>query len=249
MSSALLTTLEARALANGLDLVGVVDAHRFDSGQRPEKRCSRLLPGCGTVVVLAYGGRGFWRAASSCGSGDPLRRHTENAVDELLQLVATAGLRVRAATPRCNTELSFCCLGEAAGFGTVSPVIHQLLHPDFGPWVSMRAALLIEGQPFGAIADASIAEKFQPCAGCPRPCIAACPAGVHDGVGESLHRICHGHRREGGCDGGCSVRRACPIGADLRCDSEEERHRHAEDLRVLSRRFGPWSSLFRFLRF
>jgi hypothetical protein len=131
--------------------------------------------------------------------------------------------------------------------GTVSPVIHRLLHPRYGPWVSVRAALLLRGQPFGPIADAAISATFQPCSTCARPCLQACPAQVHDGAGHSSFDRCHEPRAAGGCTDCCQVVRTCPIGSSERAPADVERARHGEEREQLQRRHGRglWSTLRR----
>lgn len=222
MPTALLTALEERARHRGFDLFGVVDTQRYDAAQPNEMRCSRELVGCGTAIVLGCGGATV---------------ADEDGPSDLLRMLADAGVRARLAPPLRST-IRFACLAEAAGFGTVSPVIHRLLHPRFGPRVSVCAVLLVAGQPFGSIADASIADRFQPCCGCPRPCVPACPARVHDGHGASdLHR-CYDERLHGSCTTDCRVVRSCPVGAAHEVSPDIERQRHQFDLHRLAVRHG-----------
>ncbi len=222
MPSVLLTDLEQRARGLGLDLFGVVDAARFDASQPHEGRCSRLLPDCGTAIVV--------------GRGVPTTIDLP-ALAQLEQFLRAAGLQVRAATPTYS-RLSFACLGEAAGLGIVSPVIHRLLHPRFGPWVTVQGVLLLSGRPFGPIADASIAASFHPCCKCERPCVAACPATVHDGHGNSDLGRCHDRRHRNGCGSSCSVVRSCPVGADVKVALAHEAERHRFESQLLARRYG-----------
>src|SRR5262245_1084579 len=60
MSSSLVADLASQAAAAGMNLFGLVDAESFDRGQSACGRAGRLLPGCGTIIVLASGGREFW---------------------------------------------------------------------------------------------------------------------------------------------------------------------------------------------
>jgi hypothetical protein len=233
MRTGLLDELAQRASARGFDLFGVVDSQRFDRAQPSEGRCARVLRNCGTAIVLG------------CGPGRP----DDAALPELQRMLAAEGLRALAADP-ARSAMSFACLGEAAGFGTVSPVIHRLLHPRYGAHVSVRAALLLRGQPFGAIPDASIAAHFQPCSACARPCLNACPADVHDGAGHSRFERCHQHRRDGGCAPGCQVVRACPVGSAERPTAEIQLERHREEQQRFERRHGTgvWNAMRRALR-
>lgn len=253
-SMSLLSSLRQSAARAGLNLFGVVDARRFDPCEPRERRCASQWPECGTVVVLGTGGRGFWHhnvAHGIAGTraaevGDELGVAAAHRVADAL---AAHSLPCRVVAPTCGT-LNFLRLGEAAGFGTVSPVSGMLLHPKFGPWLRVRAALLIDGYPFGPIADASITERFQPCCTCAKPCVTACPSGVHDGQGGTDRARCAGHRHAGGCVDGCSSRRACPIGAEHGDPLDAPLHAHCAGLPTVRRAFGlgVWRMVPRFLR-
>ena len=244
MCPALLADVQARAAAVGLNLFGVVDTERFDRSQPCEARCARVLPGSGTAIVLGSGGHDFWRQLLALHGArplrwrQPLRRHAVAAVQPLQTRLAEAGVPGRMVAPVTRTRINVARLAEAAGFGIVSPVVGVLLHPRFGPWVGVRAVLLFPGQPFGPVADTSIADSFQPCGACPRPCVSACPVGVHDGLGGSDFERCSSHRQQGGCTHGCNVRRACPVGAGERYQPEVELLEQQQETLHLERRYG-----------
>lgn len=243
MTLSLREDLEECAAAAGWNLSGAVDAERFDAGQPQETRCRHALRGCGTALVFAVGGDPERREGGPARDG----ARAEGVLAAMRRRVAAAGLRGRVLAAARSRRLNFARLAEAAGIGVVSPVIGALLHPRYGPWVALRAAVLLPGRPFGAIPDESLAEVFQPCAKCPRPCLEACPVGVHDGRGRSdLHR-CVDHWRQGGCRGGCDVLRACPVGAGERWAGAVELHVHGETMAGLHARWGrrPWRSLRR----
>jgi hypothetical protein len=251
MQSMLLVDLRRRAAQAGLNLFGVVDAERFDHCQPAERRLQRLHGGCGTALVLGSGGREFWTQfqAGAADPQQPIRDYSGSCLRELRALLASESLDARIVMPGIDRSVRFQQLGEAAGFGTISPVIGVLLHPDFGPWVSLHGALLVEGKPFGPVDDASVVDHFQPCCACPRPCVAACPAGAHDVRGPDMH-VCAQHRHAGNCSDGCSVRRACPIGAEHRYAPAEEVQRQAHRRQAMQRWFGlgAWRFVPRFLR-
>ncbi|HLQ38559.1 MAG TPA: hypothetical protein VK348_12200 [Planctomycetota bacterium] len=256
--SLLLKDLAFRAAATGLNLCGAADTARFDASQCPDWRAERLQQGCGTIVVLGSGGPTFWQQMvrqhgapkAPQPNYHPVQAFAVQGMRELITWLQAAGVTARLVQPEDACTLNFVQLGEAAGLGTVSPVIHLLLHPQFGPWVSLRGALLVVGKPFGEIADASLADSWQPCCGCPKPCVAACPAGVHDGAGGSDYHRCATHRHAGNCEVGCSVRRACPVGAEHRYPPDEEAHRHAYSLFAMRKWYGlgKWALVPRFLR-
>ncbi|MBL9076874.1 MAG: hypothetical protein JNL08_05190 [Planctomycetes bacterium] len=244
MHASLLSDVRRHAAAAGLNLFGLVDAERFDAASTPERRIRTLAPGCGSVVVVGSGGRELWQrfaelgCACSGASAEAVDGFALAAVRAIEAQLAAAAVGCRTVGAGCHARLPFARLGEAAGFGTVSPVTGLLLHPEFGPWVRVRAALLVAGQPFGPIHDASISDRFQPCCGCPRPCVAACPVGVHDGAGRSDLARCAEHRHGGNCASHCSSRSACPVGSAHRDGDGEHAHRHTHSLRTLQRWYG-----------
>lgn len=242
------------AAAAGLNLVGLVDARRFDRCQPCESRVAMLRPGCGTVVVLGTGGGAFWRVVEQVDGG-------RTPTGERIEALANAGVRQVAAelekrSVSCRVigahgaRLDLACLAEAAGFGIVSPVSGMLLHPQFGPWLSVRGVLLVDGHPFGEIPDASISEQFRPCCACDRPCLAACPPKVHELSGRAGLQKCAEHRYEGGCESACCSRAACPVGAEHGSGAGAMLHAHSATLTGLKRRFGfgMWRVMPAFLR-
>ncbi len=247
MQSSLLLQMRRRAQETDMNLVGAVPAPAFDATQPCGRRVGERLPGCGTVLLLGSGGKVFWQRFRAAQKGKPPRpsrfHHPINSysswvAQSLLDELQAQGCRGAAVYPDDRRSLNFTQLAEMAGFGTVSPVIGLLLHPDFGPWVSLRAALLLGGEPFGPVAERSLGGSFAPCDDCPKPCVHACPVGVHDGKGGTDLRTCANHRHNGNCEGGCDVRRACPVGAQHRYEAHEESFRHAYSLFRMRKYFG-----------
>lgn len=258
MESPLLAHLRGRAAQAGLNLCGLVDARAFDACQCPDWRASRLLPAVGTILVLGSGGREFWASMVQANGAPrppqpgyhPVQDFALGVLRELVATLAAAGAPACIVQPEDKATLNFVQLGEAAGFGTVSPVIHLLIHPRFGPWVSLRAALLVTGQPFGAVPDASLAGSWQPCCNCHRPCVSSCSVTVHSAEGHSDYARCAVHRHAGNCESGCNSRRACTIGKEYRYGPQEEAHRHAYSLFAMRKWYGlgAWRFVPRFLR-
>lgn len=239
-----LATLRLLANRNGLNLFGLVDAARFDRTRPPELRIGALLPACGSVLVLGTGGS---RPAFEFERQHPERARPMDARTSDLMVEASVrviryelgrlGVRARYVGPE-EARVPFGPLGEAAGFGVVSPVSGMLLHPEFGPWLRVRAALLLEGEPFGPVADAALPSSFKPCCGCDKPCVSACPPRAIAGDGGKDRRRCAEYRFTGGCEDGCRVRQACPMGAEHADLPEHPLHAHSVDKATLARRYG-----------
>lgn len=253
-----LAQLREQAQAFGMNLVAAVDREDFDACQPAGRRASERAPWCGQILVLAAGGTALWEqmSAAECRDPDAQRKprpglHPVDAWSrqgalELREVLARHGVRSEISSPDEKGALNFGQLGEAAGFGTISPIIGILLNPEFGPWVSLRAALLIEGHPFPTAQRST----FQPCTTCAKPCVHACPVQTLDGHGGFALERCAEHRLGGGCHDGCDVRRSCPVGAGHRYGAAEESFRHAYSLFSMRKYFGRglWRYVPRFLR-
>ena len=250
MASSLLQEARQRAEQAGLNLFGLVRAERFDACQPCDRRVQQLRAGCGTVVVLGTGGRQFWQrfqaqagrpgVAAETGESPAVTadRFARRLAHDLGHWLAAQGVTGSVVEPGPRTPVRFSCLGESAGLGVVSPVTGHLLHPEFGPWIALRALLLLDGEPFGPIGNASIAHRFQPCCGCSRPCVTACAPRVYDGNGHQDLLRCASHRNAGNCDTGCNTKIACPVGAEHRDGPDEHAHRHTQPLPQLRRMVG-----------
>lgn len=256
MPQKLLHALRAQAEGAGLNLFGVVDRARFDACEPKERRIGAVAPQCGTVVVLGSGGRWLsqqrerWRRETGQGLMTSVAEHVAAVVGSLVAELRRAGVAAAAVTFDGPCRVRGERLAEAAGLGVVSPVSGLLLHPDYGPWLRVRGAICCEGMPFGAIADASLADRFQPCNSCERPCVAACPAHGEAPTTVADAAQCADHRHRGGCADACASRIACPIGIDHRDCAGEDAHRHGADLETVRRwmGLGPWSLVPKSLR-
>ncbi|GGL51122.1 hypothetical protein [Wenxinia marina] len=108
----------------------------------------------------------------------------------------------------------------ASGCAVPSPVT-LLVHAARGLFVSFRCALA-----FPVAMDIPPAPP-RPCETCARPCETACPPRALTTAGYDV-AACHAwlDRPEGReCrEGGCLVRRACPVGAELRLPAQSAHH-------------------------
>lgn len=226
--------MELEALLAGAESVGLNIAiplgPRYDEAAGPGLRLADLAPWArGGVLLLSGGGRlfsSFTQERERFPGPDPLDRWTRAKVAELLAPLRAAGVRAEARHPFWNEPdpLPFQRIGAAAGL-TLAVPLGLTLHPAYGSWIAYRALVLLDRP----LADAPRA-PFDACAGCPAPCIPACPAGAVAASGWNASS-CMGHRRAtGACSDGCASRLACPVGA-------------AEEPGLVARRFHQAASL------
>ena len=218
---AFVTRLATSLAPHGLNLIGVADAVGYDAAVPARWTIGQHVPGVRSVLVIGNGGAALWEAfrrrldaePSFAGTRDPLDAFTRAVVTEAVTPFAT---ELQQAIPIVfpfdagPPALSFVHLAECAGLGR-SSLLGILVHPEFGPWIALRAALLL---PFPCEA-ARPADGFEACATCvERPCITACPGAAVGAGGWDVPR-CADHRLSGagdGCDAGCHARIACVYG-------------------------------------
>lgn len=227
----------AWALApNGFDLVGVATRDAYDLRVDQSRSLRRLAPWARSAVVIGNGGGALWRSIEEwarprggvAAMKDPVDEFTEQTIRAGLEpILARAGVSHEIVFPFLRDsrgpELSFLDLGAAAGLGAPS-LLGVLVHPVFGPWIALRAAVVTDA----ALAAPRPADGFDPCPGCvERACVSACPAGAVRDPGGWDFVACIDHRIEhGSCVDRCEARFDCVVGREHRYPSEALAHHH-----------------------
>jgi hypothetical protein len=208
--------------ARGLDVWMPLDAAAFDAAVAPTLRLASLLPGARAALVVGSAGPAFFEAftrARAAGDArpDPLDRHTRAVVTEAAR-VALDPLGVAHAErfPFVGEEtpIPFQRLGRAAGLAPSSPLGLQI-HPVHGAWWAYRALIAVDAElPRGATLTDG-------CAGCPAPCVAACPGAAVRLEGFDVP-ACHAHRlAHEPCHLSCAARLACIRAPERRYSPEQ----------------------------
>ncbi|MGH0032620.1 MAG: hypothetical protein ACQGVC_22740 [Myxococcota bacterium] len=212
--------LDALLASAGWNLRAALPVGRYDRIVPPAFGSAALLPGARSVLVLGSGGRALWqafRAAPEFGRGsDPLDAMTERVAARAAALLG--GREILAHRPLGGSFADFVALGREAGLGAPGR-LGLLLHPEYGPWLSLRAAVLTAldlpvGTPLAG---------FDPCTGCPAPCQAACHGDALPPEGFRVDRCAAARSREP-CRDRCDARRACVLGPNHRYAPEAEAH-------------------------
>jgi epoxyqueuosine reductase QueG len=126
---------------------------------------------------------------------------------------------------RDGQHVDLIALARGAGLGAASR-LGLLLHPEYGPWLSLRALVLTEKPP----PESPPRRDFSPCEGCSAPCTDACPVDAPRALPAGFDiSACTNRRALGGsCQLHCAARRACIFGSEHAYDLDtEERHMRA----------------------
>ena len=210
----LLPELAERAAREGLFIAGVAPLLPEDG--LPERFRS--------VALLAPDEPGFWPLFVASpemrdGAADPLDRWSRRVIGRLACTLGT-----KAAFPFGGPPWRpFTGWARRSGRAWPSPV-GLLVHDTAGLWISYRGALLLQE-------DAPSATALRPCETCEaKPCLAACPAGALTAEGYDVpacHAVLDTPRGQDCLQGGCLVRRACPVGAARRDPMQSAFHMKA----------------------
>jgi hypothetical protein len=221
-----LTEMGSALDAAGLNLCGALSVVSYDSLVPAAWRTAALLPDARTALVVGSGGRALWDALRTAPEfdavSDTIDTYTARTLEILVGDLARAGHPSRALYPlerRGGAWADFVALARQAGLG-VSSRLGLLLHPVYGPWLSIRAVLLTGLEcPFGAPIS-----EFDPCEGCAAPCAEVCPGGAVGPEGISASVCYAAQRTEPACALRCSARHACVLGAEHVYAAEAEAH-------------------------
>jgi hypothetical protein len=209
----IVAALGARLARVGLDLVGATSVAAYDARMTAGQGFATRVPSARGILVIGNGGAAMWRtfrAAAPASNGenpredDPLDAWVRDAVEHAVRDVPGAHVSYPA-----DVHDDFRRRGALAGLGRPS-LLGMLIHPVYGPWIALRAAVLV---PVDVVAPRP-ADGFDPCPTCvERPCIAACPVGAVGPRGWDV-AACVAHRLadDSHCAAGCTSRIECVYG-------------------------------------
>jgi epoxyqueuosine reductase len=196
----------------GLGLTGSLPIAAYDALVSPAWRSAALAPGARGALVVGNAGRSLWDAFEASPEralpDAPLDRYTRRVLAGVASLWDPPAAIGFYAERREGVYLPLVALARRAGFGSPGRV-GVLIHPEFGPWIALRAVLLVSE----SLPETS-APPFDPCTGCPAPCVTAC-VGVAVGEYGLDTRRCYDTRlADPACAGACAARSACVVGPE-----------------------------------
>jgi methylmalonic aciduria homocystinuria type C protein len=209
----------------GLDLVAAARTDRYDRAVPVEYH----LPDVGrsdALVVVIGNTRALWPAflawlADDRGRldlDDPLDAYVEGRVHDIAATLGPA-TEVRFAHEPPPRRIAMQRLAELSGLARIAP--NQLcVHPKFGPWISLRAAIVVDttGPP----------DPAQPP---PDPCL-----GCTDACREAFRLALEASRDRGPRESWrewIAVRDACPVGRDHRFSDDQLTYHATVDAEIL----------------
>ena len=208
--------LERLAL-QGLNVQGVAAA---------DDRAEELLPGCRCMVVVGSGGRALWEDFQAAlredprrltGQDQPLEAHVQRIIEQ-----ADPSPVSRRWLYASDPGVPMQELALKAGLG-VRGRLWLIMHPEFGPWMALRAVCLTTEE----LPVTGPSAEPGPCVGCPAPCVSACPGSALS-VGELDWDRCVAQQAvHGRCAPHCHSRRACPEGLQHAYGELQQRY-HAD---------------------
>jgi epoxyqueuosine reductase len=218
----------------GFNLIGTTTVAAYEALVPAQYHVAHVLPQAQTVVVIGNGGGAFWAGFREyCHTRPGYLQEREHPLDDytveviegtLTPLLTRSSAVYRYLYPfRFWTEpVSFMHLARAAGLAGPS-ILGVVIHPEYGPWIALRAAVVIDQELYLP----PVAAGFNPCLTCTeRPCIAACPASaVSTEKGWDIP-VCVQHRLriESDCIDQCHARYHCVYGRAHRYPPDERQY-------------------------
>lgn len=217
-----LAELQRRLTDFGLNLSAPLALADYDSLVPEAWRAERIAAGCRGALIVGNAGRALWPlfAASPEASlrRNPLDRYTARVLADVSGLAGPATRFTTYTERRDDTYLPLVRLAERAGFG-VPGRVGVLLHPVYGPWISIRGVLYLQEE----LASPTL-EVFDPCTGCPAPCALACHGGVVGSDGVDSVGCFRTKLLQPACRAACDARSACIVGPEHAFSAEQIAH-------------------------
>jgi hypothetical protein len=236
----LLRPLVSALAPSGMNLVGTAAVETYDAEVPAAYALRHLWPRACTAIVIGNGGPAFWtayRAHCLAHPGwdrepDPLDRFTQATIERVARpLLSGRPTRILYPFRFPSDPVAFVHLAACAGLGRRS-LVGVLVHPVYGPWIALRAAILVPDR----LSAPRPADGFDPCPTCTeRACIAPCPVGAVGDAGWDVAR-CTAHRTgpDDRCASRCHARFDCVIGREHRYPDEALAYHQGEARRSMA---------------
>lgn len=211
-----IAVLSRTCARGGIDLAAACRAGAYNARVAEEYRVPDFGEPRSLVVILANSRAlwapfiAAWKANALAGDADPLDGYVEELVG---RAVSELQLRteVRFAHEAPPRRVAIQELARLAGLAALSPA-HLSAHPDFGPWIGLRAAVVVD------CLGPETTPIEMPCAACEAPC---------ERVLEQVLEA--GADSERDWRQWVAIRDACPWGVEHRYGDDQLRYHYTKD--------------------
>jgi hypothetical protein len=208
---------------SGLNLTATLTAAEYNALVSDAWQSEAVLPGCRGVVVVGNAGRALWSTFQSSPQAklaqDPLDHYTAHALREAAKRADGNAAIATYVEQRDGAYLPLIQIAKRAGFGSPGR-LGILLHPEYGPWISIRGLLFLQQD----VPPAGPLDSFAPCAGCPAPCARACHGQVIGPETVDSRRCFRTKILNSACRRACDARTACVVGPEHAFSDEQIAH-------------------------
>ncbi len=232
--------IAARLAPAGLDLVHALDARWYDAAVAPEYRLPRPGGRDARLALVVGSSRAFWDPFLAWLRADPTRLDVPDPIDRYA--VAAVGVALADVAVPHEVRFSFEApprrvamqrLADVAGLASLTPAL-LCVHPTFGPWIALRAAVVFDvAPPPGAQPAMPLA-----CHDCAERCAPALARAQEAVVARARHSA--GEIEHVGGDPVApdwtlwlAVRDACPVGREHRYPEAYLRYVYTKDQSAL----------------
>ncbi|MBH22964.1 MAG: hypothetical protein CMH57_00625 [Myxococcales bacterium] len=222
----LLDALRPLTARRGLDLVQPLTAGAYNAAV-PERFAVPELGRAETLVLLVGNSRALWEPLLDALARDPALRRDPNPVDRYVREALLEALGELEGLPRWEVRWAHGAtifaaqrMAEISGLAARSASFLSV-HPEFGPWIGLRAAISVDLPGPERLPEAS------PCQHCAERC-----GPLFEQVMDRSRRVDFAAVREG-WRAWLAVRDACPIGREHRYSARQLRYHYTHDREVL----------------
>lgn len=218
---------------SGFNIVTRIKVSDYDRQVLRDIRATTIFPNAKSIILAGFAGKNFWNILQKFLRENPDFKNTrEHWIDDytLLKFMLAAKIlddknaNYRMAFPFGSGAftLDFLKLGQLGGAG-VNSLLGVLIHPEYGPWISLRGAIItdLEFTHYN-----SPLNSFNPCPTCSKPCISACPAATISEKGWDWKACMNFRLSNDACATNCASRRACPYGKEHEYSEEQLAYHH-----------------------
>ncbi len=218
----------------GFNIFKTISTDLYDGHVHSAKKIKQRYPSARSIILIGFAGNEYWDVLKNYmhenpefaeDDPDPIDNYTRVVLTGISNLLLSSEHTHDVVFPfgEDSRALDFIALGELCGVG-VRSMLGILLHPEYGTWISLRAAIMLEDEL--SIYDEPL-YKFNPCVPCEKPCVVSCPASVISAEQGWDWEACMDYRLETDtCSTHCASRRACPYGSEHQYSEAEQLYHH-----------------------